>query len=972
METTNVRLSDFYQSPKPSFPAKRRVRVPQCILYETPTRPEKVSNVKNQSDKFEVVRNANASIECKSQKNDSTSMKEKPAFDDKGDPVFKPFFWLRERDDNSDEETSEDLSTQQKDDRSTGNPPCNAPCFSDIKDSADWSPIKMTPTGDVSSKSKAADAFDSEMFEWTQRACSPELCLTPVKQQEECETAAEFDTAFRNKTVVSKRLKSLNEEQENENMKMESPLLSSKQSKSRSETAAEFDTAFRNKTVVSKRLKSLNEEQENENMKMESPLLSSKQSKSRSAKNKKKKAITKRKRPNSKVQSKGAKSSKSVTVSDELAREVPTSPIEVAEVFNQGNKCTENEKEASSERKLSKQYERGKPIELEVSMNWTSGTSADEELQERPKKSSEVKLLNQGKEKVEMMESPVLSQQQNENDKSLGEEIKIGKLKIRKCARQFKKLNTDKSMARALKQIPKDHNRRMENQENTNLNKELPVLPCPRAENDRSMESGKRTRDRVQKINTQYKRNNTREPKEPKRLKNCSGNVTEHEAIDEVLLDTNRSDGKENKHQEELVFEWNGNSAKDKVLPTAKDHSLQKCENVPNKILCAFCQSGNDSEASGVMLHYFDGKPVSADYNRGFNVIHSHSNCTEWAPNVYFEDDTAINLEAEIARSKRIKCSCCGVKGASLGCYEKSCRKSFHVPCAKLVPECRWDPENFVILCPLHSSSKLPKEIIGSQLKRRNKSAPKMDLQAHAAVHPGLQRSGNWKWHSALPSKWVICCSALTAAEKEIVLNFTRMVGVSISKTWNPTVTHVIASTDENGACKRTLKFLMGILEGKWILKLEWIKACMAAMEPVSEEQFEISTDVHGINNGPRFGRLRVMNKEPKLLNGLTFYFVGDFVPTYKGYLQNLVSAGGGIVLQRKPISRDQARLLNESFASKNFIIYSLELPERCDSSKKDIIINRRRAEAEALANATGAKVAAHSWILDSIAACKL
>lgn len=58
-------------------------------------------------------------------------------------------------------------------------------------------------------------------------------------------------------------------------------------------------------------------------------------------------------------------------------------------------------------------------------------------------------------------------------------------------------------------------------------------------------------------------------------------------------------------------------------------------------------------------------------------------------------------------------------------------------------------------------------------------------------------------------------------ALQEIVLNFTRMVGVSISKTWNPTVTHVIASTDENGACKRTLKFLMGILEGKWILKLE-------------------------------------------------------------------------------------------------------------------------------------------------------
>lgn len=61
------------------------------------------------------------------------------------------------------------------------------------------------------------------------------------------------------------------------------------------------------------------------------------------------------------------------------------------------------------------------------------------------------------------------------------------------------------------------------------------------------------------------------------------------------------------------------------------------------------------------------------------------------APNVYFEDDIAINLEAELTRSRRIKCCCCGLKGAALGCYEKSCRKSFHVCCAKLIPQCRWD-----------------------------------------------------------------------------------------------------------------------------------------------------------------------------------------------------------------------------------------------------------------------------------------
>lgn len=113
------------------------------------------------------------------------------------------------------------------------------------------------------------------------------------------------------------------------------------------------------------------------------------------------------------------------------------------------------------------------------------------------------------------------------------------------------------------------------------------------------------------------------------------------------------------------------------------------------------------------------------------------------APNVYFVDRKVINLEAEVVRSRRIKCSCCGIKGAALGCYEKSCRKSFHVTCAMKIPQCRWDTVsfmddssvvyniwlatssslthfffefllkqvNFVLLCPLHFSSKLPNEI---------------------------------------------------------------------------------------------------------------------------------------------------------------------------------------------------------------------------------------------------------------------
>jgi BRCA1-associated RING domain protein 1 len=47
------------------------------------------------------------------------------------------------------------------------------------------------------------------------------------------------------------------------------------------------------------------------------------------------------------------------------------------------------------------------------------------------------------------------------------------------------------------------------------------------------------------------------------------------------------------------------------------------------------------------------------------------------------------------------------------------------------------------------------------------------------------------------------------------------MAGVPVSTSWSPSVTHVIASTDQSGACKRTLKFLMAILNGKWIVSID-------------------------------------------------------------------------------------------------------------------------------------------------------
>lgn len=51
--------------------------------------------------------------------------------------------------------------------------------------------------------------------------------------------------------------------------------------------------------------------------------------------------------------------------------------------------------------------------------------------------------------------------------------------------------------------------------------------------------------------------------------------------------------------------------------------------------------------------------------------------------------------------------------------------------------------------------------------------------------------------------------------------DFARRNGALVSKYWTENVTHVIAATDSNGACTRTLKVLMAILHGKWIVTME-------------------------------------------------------------------------------------------------------------------------------------------------------
>ncbi|XP_058208044.1 BRCA1-associated RING domain protein 1-like [Rhododendron vialii] len=396
-------------------------------------------------------------------------------------------------------------------------------------------------------------------------------------------------------------------------------------------------------------------------------------------------------------------------------------------------------------------------------------------------------------------------------------------------------------------------------------------------------------------------------------------------------------------------------------LSGVKDPTISDSNDASGSI-CAFCESSGVKDSTGPMLHYVNGKEVVGNAATNSNVIHAHQICIEWTPQAYFVGETVKNLKAEVARAAKLKCSKCGLRGAGLGCFVKSCRKSYHVPCAMEVLGCRWDFEDFLVLCPNHSSVKFPCE----KSKSRKHASEEQDFAPTEMIISKQPKV--WEASRNGVKEWVFCASALSVEEKYLLVKFASTCGATVAKFWNPNVTHVIAATDAEGACSRTLKVMKAILSGKWILKTSWIRACMEAMHPVDEEPYEVALDNHGCRNGPKTGRLRALDNAPKLFNGLCFYFSGDFIPGYKENLLDLVTTAGGFVIESKTQLREQSQ---KPASQLTLIVYNNDPMQGCRLEEDGSVVLQRLETAENLAGETGSEVIPHTWLLESIAACK-
>ncbi|XP_058156161.1 BRCA1-associated RING domain protein 1 isoform X2 [Dasypus novemcinctus] len=137
----------------------------------------------------------------------------------------------------------------------------------------------------------------------------------------------------------------------------------------------------------------------------------------------------------------------------------------------------------------------------------------------------------------------------------------------------------------------------------------------------------------------------------------------------------------------------------------------------------------------------------------------------------------------------------------------------------------------------------------------------------------------------------VLIGSGLSSEQQKMLGELAAILKVKKCAEFDSTVTHVIVPGD---TVQSTLKCMLGILNGCWILKFEWVKACLQKKVCEQEEKYEIP-------EGPQRSRLNREQLLPKLFDGCYFYFGGTFKHHPKDNLIKLVTAAGGQILSRKP-----------------------------------------------------------------------
>nr|XP_022310050.1 BRCA1-associated RING domain protein 1-like isoform X4 [Crassostrea virginica] len=82
--------------------------------------------------------------------------------------------------------------------------------------------------------------------------------------------------------------------------------------------------------------------------------------------------------------------------------------------------------------------------------------------------------------------------------------------------------------------------------------------------------------------------------------------------------------------------------------------------------------------------------------------------------------------------------------------------------------------------------------------------------------------------------------TGLSRDQKILLQKCASKLQARIAEDFSSEVTHIVSTCNSSGLCPRTMKYLRGVLTGRWIVSMEWVKTCLEFGFKVCEEAFEI------------------------------------------------------------------------------------------------------------------------------------
>ncbi|XBJ26183.1 hypothetical protein VPH35_003662 [Triticum aestivum] len=392
---------------------------------------------------------------------------------------------------------------------------------------------------------------------------------------------------------------------------------------------------------------------------------------------------------------------------------------------------------------------------------------------------------------------------------------------------------------------------------------------------------------------------------------------------------------------------------------------------------CIFCHSFRTSEpCHGPMVLYHDRRifPMTRETLPTPSMPTRNASFGK-APRVQSSSGgTSKNVENEIKRASRWECSRCNLRAAALGCYYGHCRKTYHVPCAMMIPECRWDVEGRHVWCPNHaprddmSSPTMESDIVlqVDQLNTSSSSLSQGQCSEKERISSNYRREQNLQNQSStLVNQRVLLGISLSASEEDSLKEFASLTNSTLVEDWDKKVTHVIVGRNTDTACVRSYSVLMAILYGKWIVRAGWIVDFLVQRIPHPETPYEMTFygGLHTSISGPTKGRARAAEGAPKLFSGLNFCFSAYLHFEDLEEFQNLTAAGGGLAIQG--VSPDSLPEIRNRFPGKVYFIYHGGPPR--DSTRYFDRVHRKQIEECVEYGKSGAQVISHLMLYDAI-----